>query len=270
MNTAQELQTVQPVDTAGGIIAVIERAALNPECDIDKMERLLSMQERILAKQAEQAYTAAMVRAQRNMPAIKKDKENKQTSSVYASLEQINKTITPIYTAEGFSLSFGTEDSGIDGYIRIVCDVLHVEGHSKRYHYDSPMDDAGIAGKVNKTPTHARASAMSYGQRYLVKLIFNLTLEGEDDDGNAAGGDTRSVMDIQNEWVEYMVCLRAHIENIAALKQHLRDESWSFAKEAWQEIPREDQMILYRAPTKGGILTTEERNKMKSNDWSAA
>lgn len=272
MSEANQLQTEpnKTMDQSSTIIEVIERAALNPDVDIDKMERLLAMQERVMSKRAEQAYTESMILAQQRMPVIRKDKDNKQTGSSYATLENINKIITPIYTGEGFTLSFGTEDSPIDGYVRIVCDIRHSSGHKERYHYDSPPDDSGIAGKVNKTTTHARASAISYGQRYLIKLIFNLTLEGEDDDGNAAGGDTRSVMDIQNEWIEFMGCLRNHIDSIAAVKRHLLDESWSFAKEAWQEIPREDQIILYRAPTKGGILTTKERGQMKSNEWSAA
>jgi hypothetical protein len=42
------------------------------------------------------------------------------------------------------------------------------------------------------TKTHAAGSAMSYGQRYLLKLIFNIAIgvDPDDDDGNAAAIET--------------------------------------------------------------------------------
>lgn len=191
-NEAQKqlaLSETPVVSESAAIIQVIERAASNPSVDIEKMERLLAMQERILDRQAEQQYAAAMVRAQQNMPVVVKNKANQQTNSRYADLEAINKQIKPVYSREGFSLSFDTENSTLENHIKVVCEVLHSGGHSKRFGYDAPLDDAGIAGKVNKTPTHARGSSISYGQRYLIKLIFNLTIANEDDDGNGAGGN---------------------------------------------------------------------------------
>jgi hypothetical protein len=35
--------------------------------------------------------------------------------------------------------------------------------------------------------THATASALSYGMRYLLRLIFNIAVGESDDDGNKAG-----------------------------------------------------------------------------------
>ena len=41
-------------------------------------------------------------------------------------------------------------------------------------------------GTVNKTKIHASGSTLSYGRRYLLKLIFNLTTVDElDDDGQS-------------------------------------------------------------------------------------
>lgn len=37
------------------------------------------------------------------------------------------------------------------------------------------------------TKTHAAGSAMSYGMRYLLKMIFNVAIGEDDDDGNSAG-----------------------------------------------------------------------------------
>lgn len=171
------------IDPSTSMLQVIERAAMSPDVDIDKMERLLQMKERIDAKAAEQEYAAAMSRVQSKIPMIQRKSSNAQTNSMYAKLEAINLVITPIYTAEGFSLSFGEDASQHEGEIRTVCDVNHIGGHSKRYYYDLPMDNVGIKGTVNKTGVHAKGSSTSYARRYLTMMIFNLAI-GDDNDGN--------------------------------------------------------------------------------------
>lgn len=178
---------IVPIKDNAALMTAIAQAATDPNVDVDKMERLFAMHERMEARQAEQAFSDAMKAAQAEMPTVVKDRHNSQTNSDYATLDAINKAITPIYTRHGFSLSYDTEDSPLADHVRVVCHVLHSGGHSRTYRYDQPMDSAGIGGKVNKTPTHARGSAITYGRRYLVLMIFNLST-GYDDDGNASSG----------------------------------------------------------------------------------
>ena len=188
---AKDLTTTpaqDPQSETSAMLTIIERAALNPDVDVEKMKQLLDMQERVFDKNAEIAFNKAMVRAQKRMRPIVRDAENQQTHSKYARLETIDRQIRPIYTEEGFSLSFGTDESRVEKYIGIICDVMHEEGHVKRYRADIPIDLHGMKGTPNKTGTHAFGSTISYGQRYITKLIFNIALANEDDDGNAAGG----------------------------------------------------------------------------------
>ncbi|WP_417618786.1 ERF family protein [Oceanisphaera sp.] len=175
-----------PRNEATAIIQVIERAAMNPDVDIDKMERLLQMQERILNRNAEQEFNQAMARAQTDMRPVVRDAANEQTRSRYARLETIDRQVRPVYTNCGFSLSFGTDDCPIESHIRITCDVSHTGGHTKNYKVDMPLDMTGMKGNQNKTATHAHGSTMSYGRRYLTLLIFNIAMAHEDDDGQAA------------------------------------------------------------------------------------
>lgn len=185
-----QLQTIpqpEPNDSAN-LLAVISRAATDPTVDVSKMERMWAMYERMQALQSAQDYAKAMSDTQSEIPKIIKDRTNTQTSSDYATLDAINKAVIPIYTRHGLSLSFDTEDSTLPDHVRIVCHVSHTGGHVKTFRYDNPMDSAGIAGKVNKTPTHARGSAITYGRRYLEQMIFNI-VTGADDDGNGAHGD---------------------------------------------------------------------------------
>jgi len=175
----------RPADSASAIISVIERAVSNPDVDIDKMERLLAMQERVMARQAEQAFNEAMMAAQADIEPVARDAYNSHTKSRYARLETISRAITPVITKHGFAMSFGTADSSLEGHYRVTCEVTHCDGYSKQYHVDMPSETAGFKGGANKTATHAFGSAMSYGRRYLTLLIFNIATE--DDDGQAAG-----------------------------------------------------------------------------------
>ena len=185
---AQEIvEAVEPSNQALAIVQVIDRAARDPNIDVDKMERLFALRERMLALDAEQAFNEAMRTAQAEMPAVLRDAENPETHSSYSRIETVNKAIVPIITKHGFSLSFGTDNSHIGGHYRVVCQVSHIGGHSRDYHVDIPIDDVGPKGAKNKTMVHGFGSSMTYGRRYLTLLIFNVTMKDADDDGNAAG-----------------------------------------------------------------------------------
>lgn len=177
----------EPRAQASGFIAMIERAATDPNVDIDKMERLYEMSKDMMNRGASAEYNAGMTVVQAATPAIKKGAYNEQTRSHYAKLEDIINAIRPVYTANGFSMSFSEDDCPTDGMIRVVLDVSHTGGDTRRFHYDSPMTTTGIKGNRMMTDTHGKASAVSYGQRYLTSLVFMLDFSGQDDDGNKAG-----------------------------------------------------------------------------------
>jgi hypothetical protein len=182
-----EEQKGEVVSASDAMISMIERVATNPDADVDKMERLIKMKLDLMDRDAEQAFNEAMKAAQAKMPAIYRNAANSQTHSRYAKLEAIAEKAAPIYTAHGFSLSFGTADSPIAQHYRITCTVSHDAGHKREYFADVPADLTGMKGNQNKTATHAFGSTMSYGRRYLTMLIFNIVLTDEDDDGQAAG-----------------------------------------------------------------------------------
>lgn len=182
----QQGSNIAPINDSATLMLVISRAATDPNCDVEKMERLYAMHERMQDRNAAAAYATAMSLAQSEAKKAVKDRTNTQTRSDYATIEAIDAAIRPVYTAHGFSLSFDTDDSPLAGHVRVVCNVMHRDGHTKVHHYDNPMDDKGIQGSVNKTATHARGSAVTYGRRYLTLLIFNIPTGHQDDDGNGA------------------------------------------------------------------------------------
>lgn len=184
---------------------LIERALADPSFDVEKLERLFALAERTRAAQAEQSFNAAMSAAQAAMRSIAADAENPQTHSKYATYTALDRAVRPIYVQNGFSLSFYTEDGAPADHVRVCCKVAHRDGHSERPHIDMPADGKGAKGNDVMTKTHATGAAMSYGQRYLLKLIFNIAV-GEDKDGNAPieritqeqMGDLQELMDSTN------------------------------------------------------------------------
>jgi hypothetical protein len=174
---------VEPL--AGGILNVIARAAADPKTDVDKLERLLAMQERVLEREAEQAFNAALRSAQDEIQPIVRNKTNDSTKSKYANLEAVSDAIDPVLRRHGFSQSFGTADCPMAGHYRVTCRLSHTAGHHRDYQADVPADTMGMKGTQNKTATHGFGSALSYGRRYLKLLIADVATT--DDDGRAAG-----------------------------------------------------------------------------------
>ena len=171
------------------ILQVIARAASDPAVDVEKMERLLAMQERVMSHHAEASFNDAMRAAQGEMRQVSADANNPQTRSRYASYAAIDAAIRPIYTRHGFAISFGTGDAP-DGFVRVIAYVSHAGGHTREYKADMPADGKGAKGGDVMTKTHAFGAGTSYGMRYLLKMIFNVAVGEYDLDGNdpAAAG----------------------------------------------------------------------------------
>lgn len=184
---AAETAVVAIQPTGASVVELFERLARDPLVDVDKMERLIAMQERILRYNAEAAYHAAMNLAQKEMRPVAADAWNPQTKSKYASYEALDLALRPIYTKHGFSLSFNTADAPLPDYVRVLCKSTHLGGHTEPHVLDMPADGKGAKGGDVMTKTHATGSALSYGQRYLLKMIFNIAVGEDDDDGNKAG-----------------------------------------------------------------------------------
>lgn len=176
---------------AVSFIQMIERASRDPSVDIDKMERLMQMQERMIAKQAEADFNNSMVSCQRELGTIAADATNPQTRSKYATYAKLDKVLRPIYTKHGISISYGTADSPQPDHVRVVAYVSRA-GYTRMYQIDMPNDGKGAKGGDVMTKTHAQGAGMQYGMRYLLKGIFNVAVGDEDTDGNAPVGVSES------------------------------------------------------------------------------
>lgn len=177
-------------DYSGGLLDVIARAARDPSVDIDKMERLIAMQERVQAQQAKVAFTAAKIAMRAELPAIdmrgrivirdKNDATKITQETAFARFEDIHSAVMPILTAHGFDLSF---KNGLapDGKVRVTTILDHIDGHSEETYFDLPHDSSG-----SKNAVQAVGSSTSYAKRYGMLSILNIRVAGEDDDATTA------------------------------------------------------------------------------------
>lgn len=184
---AKKPEAIPAPSEASAIVQMIERVALNPNVDIEKLERLLAMQERIMATNARVAYTAALAAMQSTLPVIPERGGIKnakgEIQSKYALWEDINEKILPKLAEHGFSLSFRTGLTS-DGKLTVTGILAHAEGHQEETTIVLPYDSSG-----SKNAVQAVGSSTSYGKRYTASALLNITSRGEDDDGKKGGGD---------------------------------------------------------------------------------
>ena len=181
MKKENEIEIVKNGDV-NNPLEIIQQA-ISKGADLDKIEKLMILQERWEATQAKKLYNSEMVSVQREIPTVAKNLKNNQTNSKYVALDDIINRTREIYTNHGFSITFYEGDSAKSEQIRICADVVHSAGHKETYFFDIPLDGVGLKGNANMTKIHAKASSTSYARRYLMCMIWNIPT-GDDNDGN--------------------------------------------------------------------------------------
>jgi len=171
---------LEAADTA---VSLFERLARDPSVDVEKLERLIAMQERIMAHNAKAAFDAAFSEMQGELPVITEKGEIKvggQLRSKYATNEDIQETVKPILQRHGFAIRFRNAVLD-DGRLKVIGILSHRSGHSEQDEFVTKADDSG-----SKNAIQAIGSSRSYGQRYTTTALLNIATRGADDDGRGS------------------------------------------------------------------------------------
>jgi hypothetical protein len=195
-------------DRASTVLALINRMALDPHAEVEKLDRVMALYERLNAKEAEFAYNAAKGRILKKLAGIKivknrlalyeveKDRPQNGTCEAfkYAPLEEIDKHLRPLLAEEEMDLSYSDEPLE-GGGILIRGRLKHLpSGHYEDSLMPSPLDTTG-----RKSQVQAVGSTNSFLRRYVLCNIFNIVLVGDDDDGNGGTIDeaqTQTILDL--------------------------------------------------------------------------
>ena len=204
----EQLLPVPPSDSPSTVLALIERVALDPGGDVEKLERMMAMYERLKAKEAELAYNAAKGRILKKLARIKivknrsvlyeveKGRPQKGTYEAfkYTPLEEIDKHLRPLLAKEDLDLSYSDEPRE-GGGILIRGRLKHLPGgHYEDSFMPAPLDTSG-----GKSTVQAVGSTNSFLRRYVACNIFNIVVVGDDDDGTGGTIDeaqTKIILDL--------------------------------------------------------------------------
>jgi len=205
----ERLLPMPPSDNGSStLLSLIEKVALGPRVDVEKLGHTMAMYERLKAKEAELAFNAAKgrllkklagVKIVKNKPVlseIEKGKPQKGNHTVfkYAPLEEIDKHLRPLLAQEDMDLSYSDEPRG-GGEILIRGRLKHLPGgHYEDSFMPAPLDTTG--GKSN---VQAVGSTNSYLRRYVACNIFNIVVVGDDDDGTGGTIDeaqAKTILDL--------------------------------------------------------------------------
>lgn len=148
--------------------------ALESNADLDKLSKLMDLQERWESGQAKKSFYEAMANFQKNCPDIKKLKDGHNCK--YAPLGDIVSQIRDLLADCG--LSFRFEQDSANGIITITCVVTHKDGHSERTSMTAGADLSG-----NKNAIQGIGSTWTYLQRYTLIGALGITTADSDIDG---------------------------------------------------------------------------------------
>ncbi len=179
--------TLQEIDQPPRALAVtatpsdLLRMAVEQGADLDRLERLMALQERWEAGEAKKAYAVAFGAFKAEAVRILKNRavtDGPLKGKSYAELHSVVDAVTPALSRHGLSSSWRLTKDEKD-WIEVTCTLTHVGGHSDSVSMGGPPDAGGA-----KNAIQARASTISYLERYTLKAITGTAEGGEDTDGN--------------------------------------------------------------------------------------
>lgn len=175
----QNTSTPQVISASDGIMTQILRVASDPTIDLDRMDKLMAMHERLQKDQAARAFAAAFADLQADLPVVIERAQNTNTKAKYATLEDTLDAIRPHLRQHGFSINFRMEQP--EGAIVVTGILRHREGHEQTTALRLPIDTG-----AGRNAVQAIGSSETYGRRYVTMALLNIASR-TDDDGRAAG-----------------------------------------------------------------------------------
>lgn len=179
---AEEVGQIVSIPKAAATPMALLQIAVEQGADIDKLEKLMALQERWEANEARKAYVAAMNAFKANPPDVFKSKQvaYKEVSYKHALLADAVELIGEALSQHGLSFRWDTEQ-GEGGMVKVTCVITHAQGHSERVTLQAGLDQSG-----SKNNIQALGSTVSYLQRYTLFSATGLAAKDQDDDGRGS------------------------------------------------------------------------------------
>ncbi|TAM22397.1 MAG: single-stranded DNA-binding protein [Nevskiaceae bacterium] len=168
---------VRPIATPAELL----RLVVEQNSSMEKIQQMMDLQDRWEAAQARKAFNGAMAKFREAHVKVTRSATVEQgplKGTTYAKLSDFVSAAAPALSAAGLSVSWLiTRDE--EKWLEVACIVRHVDGHDERTVMGGPPDVGGA-----KNAIQARASTVSYLEKYTLKMALGLAEQDDDDDGN--------------------------------------------------------------------------------------
>ena len=176
------MNDIQKQENASPLMLAAELVQKDGNMDVEKLSKLLEVQERFDAIQAQKAYTKAMAAFKENPPEIIKDRhvqyrtQKGQTDYDHATLANVTTCINKALSGHGLTTSWATSQD--NDSVKVTCKITHIMGHSENTSLSAPPDLTG-----SKNAIQAIGSTVKYLQRYTLLALLGLATREQEDDG---------------------------------------------------------------------------------------
>ncbi|MBM3460765.1 MAG: single-stranded DNA-binding protein [Armatimonadetes bacterium] len=178
------LATVPPADaTPMSMLAVAVQRGMDPATIKD----LLALQKEWEANEARKAFNEAFAAFKAEAVKVIKNRTvdaGPLLGKSYAELFSVVDAVTPALSKHGLSAAWRLTKDEKD-WIEVTCCLKHRLGHSECVAMGGPPDTGGA-----KSAIQARASTVSYLERYTLKAVCGVAEQGDDTNGGGGKGAT--------------------------------------------------------------------------------
>ena len=196
MNAVTKTEPNEALLPADPMVSMIERVAMDPNSNLEKLERMLELKERHDAQEAKAAFASAFARASADFPPIPL-KGKGHNDKPYATLKDSTMLTRPVLSEHGLALTFAIDTTD---KIKVTAKLMHKAGHHEETSIVLPADTSG-----SKNAVQAVGSTQTYGQRYTAQAILGLSLGEDTEDDGRSSGDPKIAPPIRDPWTHAII-----------------------------------------------------------------
>ena len=179
--TLQRMPVAEPQMAPTPMVMI--QMAMGQGADLDKLSKLMDLQDRWEANEARKAFNTAFAGFKAEAVQIVKNisvTDGPLKGKKYADLYAVVDAVTPALSKHGLHHSWKLTKDEKD-WIEVTCYIKHNLGHCETASMGGPPDSGGA-----KSAIQARASSKSYLERYTLLGITGLASSDGDKDGQSA------------------------------------------------------------------------------------
>lgn len=213
--------------------ATLLQIAIDKGADLDRLEKLMELQERWEANEARKAYLDAKAAFKAEPLTIRKNKsvgyKTKEGDFVgykHAELSDVTEAVGPSCAKHGLSYSWDIKQDG--SKIKVTCTLTHKLGHSESVTLEAAPDSSG-----KKNPIQQVASSITYLQRYTLQAVTGTAAKGDDSD--AGGHDEPELMSQEHQATIQAKCEEISPTFVRRVLKHYKVQSLADIRDAEYE-----------------------------------